>query len=138
MTTVKDVMTPDPILLDTSDTVHVAAQRMRDADVGAVLVETGGTLRGIVTDRDLVVRTVAEALDPQQVTVGQALSGELVDVGPDDSIDDAIELMRSHAIRRVPVVDHGVAVGILALGDLAQRRDPSSVLGQISAAPASH
>ena len=135
MTTVKELMTPDPIVLETTETIHAAAQRMRDADVGAVLVESGGTLRGIVTDRDVVVRAVADALDPQEVTVGQALSGELVAVGPDDTIADAIGVMRERAVRRVPVVDDGVAVGILSLGDLAQRRDPESVLGDISAAP---
>jgi len=135
MTTVKELMTPDPIVLETTETIHAAAQRMRDADVGAVLVEAGGTLRGIVTDRDVVVRAVADALDPQEVTVGQALSGELVAVGPDDTIADAIGVMRERAVRRVPVVDDGVAVGILSLGDLAQRRDPESVLGDISAAP---
>lgn len=135
MTTVKELMTSDPIVLEASESVFSAAQQMRDGDVGAVLVKERGVLRGIVTDRDLVVRTMAEGLDPEEVTLGQAVSSDLVTVGPDDTIGDAIEVMRERAIRRIPVVDDGAAVGILSLGDLAENRDPESVLGEISAAP---
>jgi CBS domain-containing protein len=135
MTMVKDLMTPDPIVLESTESVLSAAQRMRDADVGAVLVENRGHLSGIVTDRDLVVRAMADGLDPEEVTLGQTVSQDLVTLNPDDTIGDAIGVMREHAIRRIPVVEDGAAVGILSLGDLAESRDPESVLGEISAAP---
>jgi CBS domain-containing protein len=135
MTTVRELMTSDPIVLESSESVLSAAQRMRDADVGAVLVKDRGNLRGIVTDRDLVVRAMADGLDPEEVTLGQTVSQGLVILSPDDTIGDAIEVMREHAIRRIPVVDEGAAVGILSLGDLAESRDPESVLGEISSAP---
>ncbi|MFP4150158.1 MAG: CBS domain-containing protein [Nitriliruptoraceae bacterium] len=128
-------MTRDPITLPVGDTIRSAAHRMHDADVGAVRVEPDGSLRGILTDRDITIRVVAEGIDPDSVTVGQALSGDLVTVGPQDSIGDAIAVMRDGAVRRIAVVDDGVAVGVLSLGDLAESRDPESILGEISTAP---
>jgi len=108
---------------------------MRDADVGAVLVKEGSVLRGIVTDRDLVVRALADGIDPEEITLAQTISADLVTLSPDDTIADAIGVLREQAIRRIPVVEDGAAVGILSLGDLAQTQDPESVLGEISAAP---
>ena len=131
---VRDLMTPDPILLVTTDSAQTAAEKMRGAGVGAVLVEEAGSLRGIVTDRDLVTRVIAARVDASDLTVGEVASDQVWTVGPDDTVDDAIGLMREHAVRRVPVVENGAAVGILALGDLAVVRDPESLLGEISAA----
>ena len=107
---------------------------MRDEDLGAVLVTDGDRLRGMVTDRDIVVRSVSRGGDPERITVAGACSDELVTVGPDEDLAQAVELMREHSVRRIPVVDHGHPVGILSLGDLAMERDPESALGDISAA----
>lgn len=133
--TVRDLMTPDPIILANTRTVTEAARRMRDEDVGDVLVHEDGRLCGILTDRDIVVRLIAEELDTTGMTLGQICSGELHIVAPDDELDAAVAMMRSHAIRRAPVVEDDVAVGILSIGDLAIRQDPDSALADISQAP---
>ena len=90
---------------------------------------------GIVTDRDIVVRTVAETQDPTITTLADICSHRLLTVTPTDSVEEAVRLMRTHAIRRLPVVEGGQAVGIVSLGDLAVERDPGSALGKISGAP---
>jgi CBS domain-containing protein len=107
---------------------------MRDQGIGDVLVEHDGSL-GIVTDRDIVTRAVAEGRDPQQVRVGDICTRDVETVSPDMSVDDVIRLMSDKAVRRVPVVEAGRPVGIVALGDLAVDRDRRSLLADISAAP---
>ena len=134
MTTVRDIMTTDPIVLQSSTSVKEAAQKMRDADVGDVIVEDGGSLVGVVTDRDITIRCVAEGTSPESATIWSITSGELHTLSPDDSLDDAVNTMREAAVRRVPVVEDGVAVGVLSIGDLAVAKDPDSVLADISAA----
>ncbi|MFJ6688774.1 CBS domain-containing protein [Streptomyces sp. NPDC091294] len=131
---VRDVMTGDPVTVEPLTSVTAVARIMRDRDLGAVLVTEGDRLRGLVTDRDLVVRSLAEGGDPGQTTVAGARSDDLVTVRPDEELDRAVRLMREHAVRRVPVVDHGHPVGIVSLGDLAMERDPESALGDISVA----
>ena len=131
---VSDIMTSAPVIVEPQTSVTAVARIMRDQDLGAVLVTDGDELRGLVTDRDLVVRALAEGGDPEQTTVAGACSDDLVTVRPDDELDRAIRLMREHAVRRVPVVDEGHPVGIVALGDLAMERDPGSALGDISVA----
>jgi CBS domain-containing protein len=132
---VADLMNKNLIKLESSTPVIEAARRMRSANVGAVIVARDGKLAGIVTDRDITVRAVAQERDPRTTTLGDICSGGLTTLRPDEDIDRAIEVMRSKAVRRVPVVDeNNRAVGILSLGDLALERDPRSVLGQISAA----
>ncbi|WP_077797194.1 CBS domain-containing protein [Streptomyces sp. JHA26] len=131
---VRDIMTADPVTVEPQTSVTAVARIMRDQDLGAVLVTEDDRLRGLVTDRDLVIRSVAEGGDLEQTTVAGACSDDLVTVGPDDELDRAIRVMREHAVRRVPVVDGGHPVGIVALGDLAMERDPDSALGDISVA----
>ncbi|WP_395574814.1 CBS domain-containing protein [Streptomyces sp. BK79] len=131
---VRDIMTGDPVTVEPQASVTAVARIMRDQDLGAVLVTDGDELRGLVTDRDLVVRSVAEGGDPERTTVAGACSDDLVTVRSDDALDHAVELMREHAVRRVPVVDDGRPVGIVSLGDLAMERDPRSALGDISVA----
>ncbi|MCX4854742.1 CBS domain-containing protein [Streptomyces canus] len=131
---VSDIMTSAPVTVEPQTSVTAVARIMRDQDLGAVLVTDGDELRGLVTDRDLVVRSLAEGGDPEQTTVAGACSDDLVTVTPEDDLDHAIELMREHAVRRIPVVDHGHPVGIVALGDAAMERDPGSALGDISVA----
>ncbi|MGW2827059.1 CBS domain-containing protein [Streptomyces sp. NPDC001443] len=131
---VRDIMTRDLVTVEPQASVTAAARMMRDEDVGAVLVTEDGDLRCLVSDRDLVVRAFAEGVDPDRTTVMQAASEDLVTITPDDSLDRAVQLMREHAVRRLPVVEGERPVGIIALGDLAMERDAASVLGEISAA----
>jgi CBS domain-containing protein len=131
---IKDAMTAKPASLPASATVADAAQQMRELDIGDVLVEQEGRLAGIVTDRDIVVRAIAEGRDVTS-KLGDIVSSEVVCITPAESADEAIRLMRERALRRVPVVENGRPVGIVSLGDLAGERDPRSVLGEISSAP---
>jgi CBS domain-containing protein len=132
---IHDLMTPNPVTLPGTASVHEAARAMRDQDIGDVIVIENQQVCGIVTDRDIVLRAVAEARDPAATRLADICSHALLTVAPTDSIAEAVRLMRTHAVRRLPVVEEGKAVGIVSLGDLAQERDPDSALGEISAAP---
>jgi len=132
---VSDVMTPDPVGMTASTPLSDAARRMKAEDIGDVLVLDGNSLRGLVTDRDIVVRALAEDRDPRTTTLGDVCSSELVTVAPDAPVDEAVRLMRDKALRRLPVVDDGRPVGIVSIGDLAVDRDPDSALSDISGAP---
>ncbi|MEU6813105.1 CBS domain-containing protein [Streptomyces sp. NPDC046831] len=131
---VRDIMTSRPVTVEPRTSVTAVARRMREEDIGAVLVTEGDRLRGLVSDRDLVVRVLADGGDPEQRTVASVCSGDLVTVTPDEDLDRAVELMRAHSVRRLPVVEGDHPVGILSLGDTAIERDPGSALGDISAA----
>ncbi len=135
--TIGEVMTKDPIVLSRDASLAEAARAMRDASVGDVLVGDGDGLYGIVTDRDIVVRCVADGSDPSRVTLGEVCSAEPVTVAPNTAIEDAIDQLRHQAIRRLPVVDGQEVVGIVSIGDLAMERDPTSALADISEAPPS-
>jgi CBS domain-containing protein len=102
--------------------------------MGDVLVADGDRLRGIVTDRDIVVRAVAEARDLATTPISELCSGELTTLSPTDTVGDAVRVMRDKAVRRVPVVEGSRPVGIVALGDLAIVRDERSALAGISVA----
>ena len=130
---VRDVMTSDLVTLASTETVAAAAKQMRDADVGDVIVVDGDRVVGLVTDRDIVVRGIAEDLDPFTTALTSVCTHDLVTVGPDDSIDSAVQRMREHAVRRLPVVADGKPVGVVTLGDLAVERDTDSALAEISA-----
>jgi CBS domain-containing protein len=132
--TVREVMTPDPVAVPAESTLQEAAMAMRDNDVGSVLVVERDGVRGIVTDRDLTIRGVAEGREPRQDVIADICSEEIVAVSPAEPVERAVELMRRYAVRRLPVVEDGMPVGIVSLGDLAVERDPGSVLGEISAA----
>jgi len=136
---VSDVMSSDAIKLPSFAPVTEAAKQMSAAGIGAVIVEDdGAAVTGIVTDRDIAVRVVAQGLDPERTKLGEVCSRDLVTISPQDDIDTAIACMRDRAIRRLLVVDSDSrTVGVLSLGDLALERDARSVLGQISAAPPS-
>ena len=133
--TVREVMTEALVTYPSTATVAEAAQAMREWDIGDVLVERDGRIAGIVTDRDIVVRAIAEGRQPSAVKLGEICSDLLVTVAPDDPIDEAVQLMRDNALRRMPVCENGRAVGIVTLGDLAIERDGGSALADISAAP---
>jgi CBS domain-containing protein len=133
--TIRDIMTSDLTVLPASASVFEAASKMRDANIGDVVVADAGQICGIITDRDVVIRAVAEGRDPARTRLADICSQELTTVSPTDSLDHAVRLMRQKAIRRLPVVENGRAVGIVSIGDLAQERDPTSALSDISAAP---
>ena len=135
---IQDVMTRQPAAFPASAPVSDAARAMRDTNTGCVLVTLSGELCGIVTDRDIAVRAVAEGKDPQSTPLGEICSRELNSLSPTDGLDMAVNLMKEKAIRRIPVVENGKALGVVSLGDLAERLDPASVLGQISIASANH
>ena len=134
---VKDVMTAEPVVLSKDAPLVEAARLMRDQGIGDVIVVEGESAEGLVTDRDLVIRAVAEGADPSTTSLGQVISSEFVTVAPDDPIERAIELMRERAVRRLPVVEGGKPVGVVSIGDLAVERDPYSVLADISEEPPS-
>lgn len=137
MATVSDLMTPDPRTLAASATTTEAARAMRDADVGAVLVSEQDSVTGILTDRDIAIRAVAEGRDPDDVRVGEICTTNPVALRPDDDLREAVERVRDSDVRRLPVLDDsGTAVGILSLGDLAIELDPGSALADISSEPA--
>jgi CBS domain-containing protein len=133
---VRDVMTPDPTVRSPDATVIDAAKAMRDGDFGAVLVGDDDHLIGIVTDRDIVVRALAEkGREGADMKLRDIVSDDLFTVSPDEPVEEAIEHMRDRALRRVPVVDGDKPVGIISIGDLAVDLDRDTVLGEISAAP---
>jgi CBS domain-containing protein len=131
---VQEIMTHDPVTVDATDTLVDAARMMRDHDTGAVIATDGGKVRGIVTDRDVVVRAVADGRDPSAVRIGEICSDQLVTLNPQDRIETAAETMRRHDVRRLPVVDGERAIGIVSLGDLAMERDEQSALADIASA----
>jgi CBS domain-containing protein len=134
--TISDVMTANPWTVTDQATIEEAARVMRDADIGDVIVlDPEGGLMGIVTDRDVVVRAVAKGLDTSAEAVGSICDGDVVTVTPEDSAESALDLMRDHKVRRLPVVDDRRVVGIVTLGDLAMGLQPSSTLADISQAP---
>ena len=131
---IRDVMTPNPELVSGDTTVAEAAKLMRDKDFGGVLCGND-ELSGFITDRDIAVRVVAEGKDPTSTTVSEVATTDLHTLSPDDSVEDAIELVRKHDVRRVPVVEDTKPVGIVSIGDLAIERDEDSALADISAEP---
>jgi CBS domain-containing protein len=116
-------MTETPTTCETSSTVADVAQVMRTEDVGPVPIVDGDRLVGIVTDRDIVLRVVAEGRDASSTTVGDIVSGDLVTVSPDAGLDEALQLMGQHQVRRIPVTEGDRLVGIVAQADVARVAD---------------
>ena len=129
---VRDVMTPGPIGVDYDQSVGEAARAMRDWGVGAILVVSNGSLYGLVTDRDLVVRAVAEERGADE-PVGPLSSANLIGVDADADVHEAMRLMRQHGVRRLPVLEGGQVAGIVSLGDLAMQDEPDLAFAQLSA-----
>ncbi len=134
-TPLRDVMHRDPMIVEHDTRAVDAARTMQNRDIGDVLVRTAGGGYGILTDRDLVVRLVANERDPAATTAGQLCSSPAIALDAGDTVGRAVLVMRQRAVRRLPVMDNGSPVGIVTLGDLAMEREPDSLLGDISAAP---
>jgi CBS domain-containing protein len=131
---VRDIMSSHPMSLPSDASLIEAAKTMRDNDIGDVLImEPDGRLIGIVTDRDMVVRGIANEKEVRSTTIADVCSPDLVAVDADDDADRAVQVMRQRAIRRVPVMDDGQVVGVVSIGDMAIEKDPQSALAQISA-----
>jgi CBS domain-containing protein len=128
----RDVMAKDPITLPSDTPLIEAARNMKDKDIGDVIVLDGDEMCGVVTDRDIVVRAVAEGRDPSDTKLGDVCTHDVVTLPPDASVDDAVKLMREKAIRRIPVTEDGKPIGIVSLGDVAMEHNPNSVLADIS------
>ena len=132
MRTARDVMTPTTGYLTESDSIARAASRMRDLDVSSLPVcEPGGRLAGMVTDRD-IVRCLAAGWDPFATSTRELVDGQVLAVSVDESVETALLTMALHHVRRLPVVDHGSLVGMLADTDLA-RSLPDDALGLLFA-----
>ena len=132
---IREVMTADPRTVEGGASIADAAREMRDGDVGSVVVVDNGAVAGILTDRDIVVRVVADGTDPGAAKVRDAATMSPVTLTVDQSVDDAIATMRDQDIRRIVVVQDGRAAGIVSLGDLAIERDTDSALADIASEP---
>jgi CBS domain-containing protein len=124
---VRDVMTPGPETIQADRPAAEAAKLMKEADAGMIPVMNNGNILGTVTDRDIVVRLVAEGRDPQSTPVYEIASTEIVTIEPDRDLDEALELMAKHKVRRLPVVENGRLVGVVAQADVARAGDEKEV-----------
>jgi signal-transduction protein with cAMP-binding, CBS, and nucleotidyltransferase domain len=132
---IQDVMTSNPTTCPHTASLVDAAKKMRDEGIGNVVVTNGDKPCGIVTDRDIVVKAIADGRSPNECTLDDVCSHQLVSVAPGDSVDKAVGIMRDKAIRRVAVMDGGKLTGMVSLGDLAIEGSGEKALDDISAAP---
>lgn len=130
----RDIMSPAPVCMASGESVAAAARAMKEHGTGTVLVLSDGWLSGLVTERDIMVRVLAENRDPLTTLVGDICSGELAVLGPDDEVEQAIRLVRERAVRRIPVLADGIAVGVVYIGDLAPDAGEPSALTVLAAA----
>ena len=130
--TIQEVMTANPRTVTTAAPIADAAQVMKSEDVGVVPITDGDRLVGVITDRDVTIRVVAEGRDPQATTVGEIASRGLVSVDPQQPLDEALRLMAQHQVRRLPVVEEdGRLVGIVAQADVATEGGDDARVGQL-------
>jgi CBS domain-containing protein len=132
-------MTPNPEVVDADSTVLDAARKLAEGDIGALPVCSGDRLRGMLTDRDIVVKVIAQGKDPAATKVGALVDqAEVVTIGADDSVEEALRTMKEHKVRRLPVIDGTRLVGMVSQGDLATHLPDDRVgdlVEAISAAP---
>ncbi|MDX6656474.1 MAG: hypothetical protein QOH62_1267 [Solirubrobacteraceae bacterium] len=137
--TARDVMTGGAECIQEDQTVLDAAKRLAELDVGAMpICGNDNRLKGMLTDRDIVVKVLAQGKDPSSVKAGELGQGEVVTIGADDTIEEALHTMKDHAVRRLPVIDGHDLVGIVSQADLARDIDEEQVgelVEAISAAP---
>jgi CBS domain-containing protein len=130
---VREIMSAAPACMAASESVSAAAKAMKERGIGTVLVLSGGRLAGLVTDRDIAIRVLAENRDPLTTRLDDICSSELAVLSPDDAVETAIRIVRDRAVRRLPVMADGTPVGVVSIGDLALDKDEGSALSQISA-----
>jgi CBS domain-containing protein len=138
--TAREVMTEGCECIGESETALDAAKKMAERGIGSLpICGDDDRLKGMVTDRDIVVKVLAQGKDPASITAGELGEGKPVTIGADDSVSDALSTMKEHAVRRLPVIDGHELVGIVTQGDLAKNVDEEEVgelVEAISAAPA--
>jgi CBS domain-containing protein len=128
---IREIMTSNPSTVEPDKTVVDAARIMKQEDAGVVPVTENGRLTGMVTDRDIAIRVVAEGKDPQSTTVREVASKDLVTIDPQQNLDEALRLMAKHQVRRLPVVEEdGRLVGVVAQADVARQADDTQT-GQV-------
>lgn len=128
MTTARDIMTPGAERVGENETLEVAARKMRDENVGALPVcGTDNRLKGMVTDRDIAVKCLAEGQDPKTMTAGELAAGKPATIGADDPVEEALRTMKEHQVRRLPVIDGHDLVGMLAQADIARSMPDKSI-----------
>ena len=133
---IQEVMSKQLHTVRKDATLRDVARIMQNQKIGNVIVTNpDGTMCGVVTDRDLVVRGMAAQRDADKTRVADVCTDAVVKLPPTASIDEAVNLMRQHSVRRIPVVTNGKAVGVVTIGDLARAKDPNSALAQISSSP---
>jgi CBS domain-containing protein len=132
---VREVMSTAPETVDVETSIRDAAEKMRVADIGNVVVTENGQVKGIVTDRDIAVRAVSEGRDPDTTIVGDVMTAAPVTISPNESVKEAIDLMHQHDIRRLPVVENGRPVGVVALADVSMSPRTQPLVADISTAP---
>jgi CBS domain-containing protein len=135
----RDVMTPECKCVSETDTVLDAAKRLSELDVGAMpICGQDDRLKGMITDRDIIVKVLAQGKDPAEVKVGEFAQGKPVTIGADDSIEEALDVMSEHKVRRLPVIDGHDCVGVISQADVATDLPDEKVgdlVAAISAAP---
>jgi CBS domain-containing protein len=124
---IREVMTPSPETVESDKSAAEAAKLMKKADVGMIPVVRDKKLVGTVTDRDIAIRLVAEGKDPAATTVGEIASKDVVTIGPDQDIAEALGLMASKQVRRLPVVEGETLIGVVAQADVARAADERRV-----------
>jgi CBS domain-containing protein len=128
MTSARDIMTKNPDYLDGDATITDVAKRLATESVGAVpICDSTGHLRGVVTDRDVVIDVVAAGKNPDKVKAIDLVQGEAVTIGADDSVDEAIQTMMAHKVRRLPVIDGRKLVGMVSQADIVRACAPDKV-----------
>lgn len=130
---VREIMSAAPACMAASESVSAAAKAMKERGIGTVLVLSGGRLAGLVTDRDIAIRVLAENRDPLTTRLDDICSSELAVLSPDDAVETATRIVRDRAVRRLPVMADGTPVGVVSIGDLALDEDEGSALSRISA-----
>ena len=130
---VREIMSAAPVCMAASESVSAAARAMKERGIGTVLVLSGGRLVGLVTDRDIAIRVLAENRDPLTTRLDDICSSDLAVLSPDDAVETATRIIRDRAVRRLPVMADGTPVGVVSIGDLALDKDEGSALSQISA-----
>jgi CBS domain-containing protein len=128
---VREIMSPAPVCMASTESVSAAARAMKEHGIGTVLVASGGRLSGLVTDRDITMRVLAENRDPLTTRLGDICSGEPAVLGPDDDVAQAAWLLRDRAVRRIPVLAGGIPVGVVSIGDLVACLDRAATTSSV-------
>lgn len=131
MTTAREIMTADAVCVGENETLADAARKLRDLDVGSMpICGDDERLQGMLTDRDIVVRAIAEGLDPSTTVAAELAQGKPVTIGADDDVSEALATMKEHKVRRLPVIDGHRLIGMLSQADIA-RNLPDDRVGDL-------